>query len=463
MAIVFMEAPRRETWHFWVCGLLVLSGCTSAQDAGELFDIPVAEASGQMSGTAGQKLRGKVEKAPSHTAAELLGSTKEGAGYQVADRVSSDDRFFIYTLNTDYGSYKIRGETLLQKHLLELQAVEQLKKENKVYAVLKGTGSAVVDPIVGVSNVALHPIKAAKAGYSNVKSGYAKVKTAASNAGTFIVTGGDMPPPTLAKREKDGFVESFFGRSEIKRKLAYELKVDPYSHFKPLQNELDEVAAYQASGKFGVNQGLSFVPGVGGIIVSGIGSLDSLTKSVLSKSPKEMAALNRKRLTDAGLPKPAIEALIMNPQYTPTEKTVLVGFLIETSSVSGFESLLVHAGKQNDRSKAFAVFEELGLVRRRIKTGKDIESVSVEEGIPILQRKNRSVEILLAYDQLAWTRKNAGLMTRLVKVLKTDGTRINGSVVILSGQATLLAKRSLTARGLKLQAHVLAEKASTRL
>src|SRR6476659_10145195 len=56
--------------------------------------------------------------------------------------------------------------------------------------------------------------------------------------------------------------------SKARRKLAYDLGIDPYTTFEPLNAELTRVASASAVGETGVNIGLAFVTGGAGIAIS---------------------------------------------------------------------------------------------------------------------------------------------------------------------------------------------------
>jgi hypothetical protein len=96
----------------------------------------------------------------------------------------------------------------------------------------------------------------------------------------------------------------------------------------------------EAVGKFGISTAASFVPGLGGTIISDIQTLDSVTKQVLNMDPDEKAAVNRERLEKLDVREEDIKGLLLNDKLTPTEKTLAVGYLDSLSGAEGLGELL---------------------------------------------------------------------------------------------------------------------------
>ena len=426
---------------------IVLSSCVHQEGTDTLFDVPqVSETKSsdnmRSSDLASPRKLGKVERPPVTSAVVPLGHQVKGPGYSVGKLVESDGRFHRYKVTSAGKAYVVTGDALMQKHLLELQAVETLKQQNRALAVAEASWSALSAPVKGAASAIANPVKASRQGYTNIKDTVKSVGKTVQGAANYVKNVGDVPPD-VAEREEDGFIEGVLGRSEARRKLAYGLKVDPYTHFIPLRKELDAVAGYKAAGQFGVETALGFVPGVGGLVVSGISSLDEVTRETLVLEPDGMADKNRSRLREAGMNAAKVQAFIISPIYTPTEKTLLTGALLKLRSISGFGNLLDHAAVQTDRSRAFAVFEEIELIRLRTGKGDRIQRITTISGMPVLHFVDGDYVIIAAYDQLAWTQKNASHFTKLAKELRGDRKTPPKVSLLISGKATKLSKRQI--------------------
>jgi hypothetical protein len=74
------------------------------------------------------------------------------------------------------------------------------------------------------------------------------------------------------------------GGATARRKLAFNLGVDPNSSFSPLSDELTRVATASAVGETGANVGLAFVTGRAGIAISVGGTSQQLRTMLRDKT-----------------------------------------------------------------------------------------------------------------------------------------------------------------------------------
>src|SRR5262249_45167905 len=81
---------------------------------------------------------------------------------------------------------------------------------------------------------------------------------------------------------------SVTGGAMARRKLAFELGVDPYTSFPPLEEQLKRLATANALGQTGANAGLAFVTGGAGIAISAGGTSDALRENLRDKSPADL-------------------------------------------------------------------------------------------------------------------------------------------------------------------------------
>ncbi|EEA94703.1 conserved hypothetical protein [Pseudovibrio sp. JE062] len=331
--------------------------------------------------------------------------------------MKTDGRYYIYTVKTPEGTYKVHGNQLMSKHTRELQALAELKERNKVVAFAKGAGDAVVTPIKSVYSTVTSPVKAANNAYDNAKDTYKSAKKGLSKAKTFVTNKGKLPKET-AKREKDGMIAGIVGRPDALREAAFKLKVDPYTHYKPLRSELKSYASARAAGSFGVDTGLGMIPGVGGYVVLSVTTVDSITRRTLNKSPKEMAEVNRERLLGNGTSRKAVDKFLLNSQYTPSEKTIYTGYVKALERIPGAKTALVEfGGTPRNRSTAFSnvvAIKMLNTLHGKQKITK-IENVN---GQLIAYHHGNATSVILPYDRFSWTHKNEANLQKLRASLK---------------------------------------------
>lgn len=391
------------------------------------------------------KSKGPTEQPKVQSAAALLGRYQTGIGYAVEPDVVSDGRYNIYTFTTKAGSYTVTGDGLARRHLQELMALDTLRKRSLAGAFIQGAGGAVVSPVVAVYNTVTDPVGATKAGYSNIKRRVRSVQRGVSGAGEFITTLGH-PEQKRPDREDDSLIESFVGIAKAKRRLAGQLKVDPYTHYLPLASELDKVASYSAVGGFGVDKAIGFVPGVGGMVISGLGTLDSVTERTLDMDPGESAAVNRERLTTLHIPEATIKRFLLNDKLTPTEKTQAVGFLIALSSTPALNDLADFIARSDGRTSAFGALQTLAYLSFHPAGIDRIDSAQIIDGTLILGVGTKTIAILTA-DELVWTARNTALMSGLDGAVVSAHGRSWQKEAHISGGASPMAVRQLQSHG----------------
>lgn len=424
--------------------LTLLLGCASAGIDNPIFDY--ASVAAEAAAATPLRTNGKTEKPTVTSAAALLKQYQSGPGYTVQSDVISDGRYNTYMFATEYGTYSVTGDDLARQHIQELLALDTLKQRSKTTEFANGVGSVVASPVEGMIATVTDPAGAAKATYANVERRVESVQRGVSKAGEFITTFGNSEKKR-PDREDDGLLEKLVGRPEAKRRLARVLMVDPYSHFVPLTGELDKVASYSAAGAFGVDRAVGFVPGAAGIAISGLQTLDSLTKQALDMDPEETAAINRKRLEKLDIPEDTIKKLLLNDKLTPTEKTQVVGYLNSLSGTPGLDRLAFFTATSDTRHGAFAALLLLSYLSTRPFGEDPVSNVEIIDRIPILSVGDSKRIVIFTSDDLAWTPPNADQLSKVGNVLKGNGKRGTRKEIRISGNASPLAERELQRQG----------------
>jgi hypothetical protein len=383
----------------------------------------------------------------SSDAAAILAIPLLSDGYYVSPKAQNDGKRYVFDVTSSDGRYKIHGKQLMQKHLQELKALAALRERNKALAFAKGAGNAVITPAKSVYNTVTSPVQAANNVVDKAKDTYSGAKRGVSKAVNFVRTKGDLPSET-AEREEDGMISSFLGRPEMVRALATELNVDPYTHYQPLRAELKSVASYKTAGNFGVSTGIGFIPGVGGIVVSGITTTDSLTRKTLEQSAEDMARINRERLTAFGISKKTQEAFLLNSHYTPTEKTLFTGFVVQADGIKSMSDFMQHAGEVKSRSEAFDTLITAEMLSK-LHERHTILKVLIKQDLVLAQHQDKQASLLLPYDQLSWTKGNAAQYWALSKDLKKDSSMSTKLSVLLAGGLTKKSKQAMLTLGWK--------------
>ncbi len=417
---------------------LFLSGCAGGTPADVLFEgMPEtsAFADDETADTRSAKRSVAYEDAPSAAVSEILSHSATGDGFAVEETAGSDGRYYLFRVRTEAGSYSIRGQALMEKHLRELRAVAELRERSRAAALARGAGEAVASPVVAVVGMVANPAKAARNTYANAKGALSSARDGMAGAARFV-SRREGSGPKVAEREKDGFGENLVGRPVLRRKLARDLGVDPYTHYMPLQRELDLLSSFASAGRFGINGGIAAIPGVGGIVVSGVTAVGRVTERVLDSSPKQMARMNRKRFSERGFDADTVNAFLLNAAYTPSEKTIYTGLLVEMDPVPGYHALLAHAATAGDRTQALEHLQALAAIVDIQKTPGMLSRIDVLAGYPVVWLSTGGRIVVAVYDLMAWLPETADRFDALADALEKPSSATAPVQLMVTGRAT---------------------------
>ena len=334
----------------------------------------------------------------------------------------------------------------MNMHIKELNALHRLKQKNEVLQFAQGVGSAVTKPVTGVVKALIDPIAAGKNIYNTVGDTVASVHDGVESA-VQSVTGQEDKAPKVADREHDELVNRMLGQPAARRELANQYGVDPYTHYKPLKRKLDLLASYQTAGQFGASRALSFVPGAGAIVVTGFIAASKLTDDALNKTPKRMAEINRRRLTESGFSTHSINAFALNPNYTPTEKTLFTGRLVESGDILHSQPILDYAASASSRTQVAERIQALDMAIAEIRRSPDAERVDIVQDHPVVHLRDGRVIVIGIYDLLSWTRRNAANLRAMATALSARNKSSSAIRFQISGRVTKRAASAISKLG----------------
>jgi hypothetical protein len=238
---------------------------------------------------------------------------------------------------------------------------------------------------------------------------------------------------------REGTVASLTGGSKARRKLAFDLGVDPYTTFEPLNAELTRVASASAVGETGVNIGLAFVTGGAGIAISVGGTTSTVREVLRDKTAAELEQLGREKLAAMGVSPGTIDAFYATPGLTPTDKAVIVASLMSLGSAGDREVFIARTAQAKTYSEGFAYRRKAELTAAFAKRVSPVHSFFNVNGTPVMQTGAGAVAIV-PMDYVYWSPGLAQLVSN---------TGAQGQIWI-TGSASQLATDSLAGRGWKI-------------
>ncbi|HTI96302.1 MAG TPA: hypothetical protein VL425_07305 [Rudaea sp.] len=412
-----------------------------------------------------------VLKAPMLVQAPLL----SGPDFRVVPEVAVRGYMANFLIDTKFGPLRADSVEMLAIRIGELPAMEALDQASRsgafataLAARAKKTGSAIV-------NVVAHPIDTLTglprgvARYLGAQwdkwSGRAQSLSDRSarefeNRGDpYHAPAGPMTamrdaPPESPQPPADAKNRAWYSRagSEVaregkrylqynsqRREMAKLLGVDPNSSNPVLNQELDTLAWAAVWGNFSAGTALGQI---GGSAATVIGDTGKLNQYVLSKTPEQLRADNEKRLLALCSDETAVRSFLRRGGFTDTLRTVLVLTLEKLAPKSGCNGLLELAAKTHGEVEARYLVNALKLIAQQ----PDVEGGELlTAGAAVAWRTPAGKLILpLPVDYLTWNTDLAAFFNR-PSLLATN------KLVLIGGEASMLAQRALTERGWGIQ------------
>lgn len=142
---------------------------------------------------------------------------------------------------------------------------------------------------------------------------------------------------------EDNVVKTGLGQTTAKRNFAFQLGVNPYSRYQPLQDELSEVSWTAVGGGLTVGAAFRAVKNAPGTVLTTSRMANTGRVLVRDKSPRELANHNEEALLALGMSEALVESLLSNYNYDPEAETRLVSSLEAMQGLKGLSQLASRA------------------------------------------------------------------------------------------------------------------------
>lgn len=346
-----------------------------------------------------------------------------GPHHRVLETVGSFGYQHRYQVESDFGSFRVSGDSMLRRLLREIAAL----------AALRAAIPDDTSPPEGVAAPALlweDPVATV---------------TALPDGPFAIINRGNG---RLAANGANGAAIPIAAVQEAKRDLAYRLSVDVYSSNAVLQRALNRAAwtavvsgeelsleVHLPAGRPSDRRG------------------DRLAAQILRDiGPKELRVENRRALALMGFPEPLIDRFLDHQLYSPRHRTIIVQALEALPEVAGRRRLVEAAlGVTSETGALFyqQVAETLAAIQADSEAAPGKLAELVEFGGLILAYGEGGSGVLpLPLDCARWTGPFAHLMKQLATAHPRvgDGTKIQ---IWVTGRLSQRARDELAALGLE--------------
>jgi hypothetical protein len=279
-----------------------------------------------------------------------------------------------YQMQTKWGTFTVEGTELLRMRVREAAATAQLENVNTAETVVASAGRTALKPVETAKDLVTAPGKTVGEAWKGVGGWFNRVDASMS----------------ATDPNREGTVASLTGGSKARRKLAYDLGVDPYTTFEPLNAELYRVASASAVGETGVNIGLAFVTGGAGIAISVGGTTDSYARFCATR-PRLSSAARPLAIGAMSVSPGTIEAFYATPGLTPTDKAVIVASLMQLGSAGDREVFIARTAQAQSYSEGFAYRRKSELTAAYAKRVSPVRSFFNVNGTPVMQTGSGAV------------------------------------------------------------------------
>jgi hypothetical protein len=362
----------------------------------------------------------QYENPPVFSASQLLpANLLHSPNYSIADRVPIENFQGVFSVNTKWGPFVVKGSDLMRVRTREIAATVELEKIGGAETVVNQAGATALRPLGTAKDLVTAPGKTIGDTFKGVGAIWGEAKASMS----------------ATDPHKDSVLASVTGGATARRKLAFNLGVDPNTSFPPLSDELTRVATASAVGETGANVGLAFVTGGAGIAISVGGTSQQLRTMLRDKTAAALEAEGRVALAAMGVSEGTADAFYATPNLSPTDKAVIVEALKSLGTASGREIFVAGAAKAQSIEMGFFYRRQAELIADFDERIAPVTAFVRLGGAPMLQTAKGTVSIL-PVDYLYWSPP--------LEALAAAG---GGGQMWITGRASEKATAQLAARG----------------
>ena len=372
---------------------------------------------------------GQVENPPTLQASSLLPPPNtSGPNYSIDDTVVNDGFENRFVLKTNYGTFVVEGHESLKERVRELQVISRIEQLSQSDEFAKQFGNKLLAPVTTATNLLTKPGETVQGVFTGVGNFFDKVSAAAT---------------TQDPHQEKG-LSALLGFDSAKRQIAFQLGADPYSRFQPLQDRLDQLAQTAVSARLTAGAILAVIPGAAGTAVGGLGTAGDIQSIIKDNTPAQLSKRNEQLLAKMAVPANLVTRFLMNPSFTPTEKTAIVEALRRLGNVQNRAEYIRRAADINDAGAAYFFYRRAPLTvayHERVERAARFVTLG---GVPVIQTASGKVVALFPIDHLAWTATADTIFRRMQADLKGAAVKVE---LWLGGTASELARERLGKHG----------------
>jgi hypothetical protein len=346
--------------------------------------------------------------------AELL----SGPRFRVDDPVTTDGLLARFTITSDFGPFEAQGPGMLAVRVGEIRALDNLSHVEKSDVFQKALAESAKRTGQSLKTAVMNPVETVKGLPEGVGRFFERVgrgvTTGVQKAGDYIhdkqgQEGGASSEDvaTAAGQAAANTGENVIGYDDARRRVAKELRVDPYTTNAPLSKKLDEVAWAQWSGEFGMDVAIGLVPG---------GAALRFTKNWVSDlvwdlSPGDLDVRMDKQLQAMGVAQETIDRFLRQPQYTRTIRVIFAESLVALPPGAGRAPVVDWALTAQSENQARFMAGAVAILADYHRSEGPIKALRVARTLHA-ETEAGDIVVPAPVDYISWTERVAGFASR---------------------------------------------------
>ncbi len=363
-----------------------------------------------------------------------------GPNFTVRDAVPTLEGRNRYLIDSEYGTFEADGNAMLLRRVREIYAIARLRDVSRTDEYKKAVVAAAKSPLLLAKGLIENPVGT----ISGVPKGLWKF---VNRTGTAL----KQATEGVKRNEyEDSGVEQIIGFSKVKRDVAIQLGVDPYSSNETLQRELNGVCWAAFAGKMTLTLATIPVGGTVGLAITATNVSTTLDQALRDRSPADLRLDNNKRLLEMGCNPAQADAFLNNPAISPSVQTGMVLNLMTLANVANIGGFVQLAATGISEEGGALFFLETTRLLSLIHTNSTpLARIDAFEGLPIALTKDDRVAVVLEWDYASWTARAADFVERVMGA-KYGSLVPKGVVIGISGDASPMTRQRLGLLGVQL-------------
>jgi hypothetical protein len=324
----------------------------------------------------------------------------KGPHHSLQDEVVNDGAQHHFVVSSEFGTFPAVGIPMLRSRVIEIEAIAALKDVRQSEVFVDALKTQLLYPLHGLKILLTDPRRLG----ASVGGGVLE----------FLAMPGEFSKFETSEQE-DSMTKSAIGFSYMKRKLAFQFGVDPYSSNSALQDELNELSWIAFTADLAPQIGYVFMPAsaVMWMTFSATRWTSYLDEQVRDHSPTDLRAMNRVKLLKMGIREEDIHEFFLNGHFSPRHLLVITAALDELNGVDGREVFLAVAKEANSEELASFYQHVVEMMRGyQVHIGAVDRLVALPR-IPALYTENKTLVVMLPVDYLFWTSRVASVAQAL--------------------------------------------------